>query len=89
VFLTTLSTVGGLLPLILEQDLQAQFLIPMALSVAGGVCFATVLTLLLIPSLLAILSDMRLGVYYLRHGVVPTRESVEPSSQRLAHKEKA
>ncbi|MFT5240596.1 MAG: multidrug efflux pump subunit AcrB [Candidatus Promineifilaceae bacterium] len=89
VFLTTLSTVGGLLPLILEQDLQAQFLIPMALSIAGGVCFATVLTLLLIPSLLAILNDMRLGVYYLRHGVVPTRESVEPSSHRLAHKEKA
>jgi multidrug efflux pump subunit AcrB len=39
--------------MILETDLQAKFLIPMALSLAAGVAFATVLTLVLIPSLLA------------------------------------
>jgi Cu/Ag efflux pump CusA len=45
IFLTTISTAGGLLPLIAEKDLQAKSLIPMALSLAAGVIFATVLTL--------------------------------------------
>jgi len=52
IFLTSLSTVGGLAPLIMETDLQAKFLIPMALSIAAGIAFATVLTLVLVPSLL-------------------------------------
>jgi multidrug efflux pump subunit AcrB len=59
VFLTTVSTVGGLAPLILETDFQARFLIPMALALAAGVAFATALTLVMIPSLLAILNDLR------------------------------
>ena len=54
IFLTTVSTVGGLLPLIAEQDLQAKFLIPMAVSLAAGVLFATVLTLIIVPTLYAI-----------------------------------
>jgi multidrug efflux pump subunit AcrB len=82
IFLTTLSTVGGLAPLIMEQDLQAKFLIPMALSIAAGVAFATVLTLVLIPSLLAILSDFRLLAHRLRTGNWPTRLEVEPARDR-------
>jgi multidrug efflux pump subunit AcrB len=83
VFLTTLSTVGGLMPLILETDLQAQFLIPMALSIAAGVSFATLLTLLLIPSLMLILNDIRCFLYYLRRGQAPaTRARVEPARHR-------
>jgi multidrug efflux pump subunit AcrB len=82
IFLTTVSTVGGLAPLILESDLQAKFLIPMALSLAGGVAFATVLTLVLIPSLLAILSDLRLLVHRFKHGHWPRREEVEPARNR-------
>jgi multidrug efflux pump subunit AcrB len=83
VFLTTLSTVGGLMPLILETDLQAQFLIPMALSIAAGVSFATLLTLLLIPSLMLILNDIRCFLYYLRRGQTPaTRARVEPARHR-------
>jgi len=82
IFLTTLSTVGGLAPLIMEQDMQAKFLIPMALSIAAGVAFATVLTLVLIPSLLAILSDFRLLSHRLRTGSWPTRLEVEPSRDR-------
>ncbi|MFC1523236.1 efflux RND transporter permease subunit [Thermodesulfobacteriota bacterium] len=82
IFLTTLSTVGGLTPLIMETDLQAKFLIPMALSIAAGVTFATLLTLLLIPSILVILNDLRRLTYKIRHGVWPTREFVEPASHR-------
>jgi multidrug efflux pump subunit AcrB len=59
VLLTSMSTVGGLAPLILEKDMQAKFLIPMALSLAGGVICATILTLVLIPGLLAIVNDGR------------------------------
>jgi len=82
IFLTTISTVGGLTPLILETDFQAKFLIPMAISIAGGVAFATVLTLVLIPSLLAILNDLRLLSHRLRHGEWPKREDVEPARDR-------
>ncbi len=83
VFLTTLSTVGGLMPMIVEQDLQAQFLIPMALSIAAGVAFATLLTLLLIPSLILILNDLRCAVYYVIRGILPdSREQLEPARHR-------
>ncbi len=82
IILTSFSTVGGLAPMILETDLQAKFLIPMALALAAGVAFATVLTLVLIPSLLVILNDMRRLVYKLRHKQWPTREQVEPATRR-------
>ncbi|MDM8523597.1 efflux RND transporter permease subunit [Desulfococcaceae bacterium HSG8] len=92
IFLTTLSTVGGLTPLIIETNFQARFLIPMAISIAGGVAFATVLTLVLIPSLLVILNDFRLIFYWLRYSSWPSaREEVEPARDRkidpLAEKE--
>ena len=84
VFLTTLSTVGGLSPLILEQGLQAQFLIPMALSIAAGVAFATLLTLLLLPSLILVLNDIRIGVRYLFTGVrTQRRADLEPARDRV------
>jgi len=82
IFLTTLSTVGGLMPLIMETDLQAKFLIPMALSIAAGVAFATILTLVLIPSLLTILNDLRLLIYRITHGTWPKRVDVEPARDR-------
>ncbi len=83
IFLTSLSTIGGLAPLIMETDLQARFLIPMALSLAAGVAFATVLTLVLIPGLLAILSDFRLLFHRFRYGVWPKRLDVEPAKNRF------
>ena len=82
IFLTSLSTVGGLAPLIMETDLQAKFLIPMALSIAAGIAFATVLTLVLVPSLLALLSDCRLLVHRLKYGFWPKRVDVEPARNR-------
>ena len=70
------------MPLILEKSLQAQMLIPMAVSIAAGVLFSSVLTLVLIPSLLVIMNDFRLLVHRLWHGIWPTREEVEPASRR-------
>jgi len=82
ILLTTLSTVGGLAPLIMETNLQAKFLIPMALSLAGGVLFATLLTLVLIPNLLMILNDFRRLFSKMRYGTWPAREDVEPARTR-------
>ena len=83
IFLTTISTVGGLTPLIIETDMQAQILIPMAISLAAGVAFATVLTLVLLPSLLMILSDIRCAWNTFRTGTRPAREELEPARTRL------
>jgi multidrug efflux pump subunit AcrB len=52
-FLTSATTVAGLTPLIFETSLQAQFLIPMAVSLAFGIGFATVLVLFFVPALLS------------------------------------
>ena len=52
VLLTSLTTIGGLTPLFFETSLQAQFLIPMATSIAFGLAFSTLLVLLLVPVLL-------------------------------------
>ncbi len=54
VLLTSLTTIAGLLPLLFEKSLQAQFLIPMATTIAFGLAFATLLVLVLIPALLSI-----------------------------------
>jgi len=59
VMLTTLTTFLGLLPMLLETSLQARFLIPMAISLAFGVAFATMITLLLVPSLYMIFEDVK------------------------------
>ncbi len=59
ILLTSLTTFLGLFPLLLEKSLQAQFLIPMAVSLAYGVMFATFITLLLVPVGYRILEDVR------------------------------
>ncbi len=59
ILLTSLTTFFGLMPMILETSVQAQFLIPMAISLAFGIMFATGITLLLIPSLYLALEDIR------------------------------
>ncbi|MHC5059480.1 MAG: efflux RND transporter permease subunit [Planctomycetota bacterium] len=59
IMLTTMTTFLGLLPMLLEKSLQAQFLIPMAISLAFGIVFATSITLLLVPSLYMILEDIK------------------------------
>jgi len=60
--LTSLTTFFGLLPIVLEKSLQAKIVIPMAISLAFGIIFATVITLLLIPCLYLILADAKRGM---------------------------
>ncbi len=59
IFLTTLTTFVGLTPMLLERSLQARFLVPMAISIAFGILFATAITLLLVPALYMVLEDTR------------------------------
>ncbi|WP_372367113.1 efflux RND transporter permease subunit [Candidatus Uabimicrobium sp. HlEnr_7] len=59
ILLTTITTVLGLIPLLLEKSFQAQFLIPMAISLVFGLIFATVITLLIIPTFYLILEDIK------------------------------
>jgi multidrug efflux pump subunit AcrB len=62
ILLTSLTTFAGLSPLLVEKSTQAQFLIPMAVSLGFGILYATFLSLFLIPTGYRILEDMRLGL---------------------------
>ena len=61
VLLTSATTIGGLMPLMFETSLQAQFLIPMALSIVSGLMMATFLVLFLVPALIAFQMDISLA----------------------------
>jgi multidrug efflux pump subunit AcrB len=75
VLLTSLTTFAGLTPLIFEKSTQAQFLIPMAVSLGFGILFATFVTLLLVPLNYLVLEDIRgLGRRVLRRGAEPPAE---------------
>ncbi len=68
ILLTTITTVLGLTPLILERSFQAKFLIPMAISIAMGLISATVLILIVLPCVMVIFDDIAGVLYYLWHG---------------------
>jgi multidrug efflux pump subunit AcrB len=59
ILLTTLTTFGGLAPMIFETSRQARFMIPMAISLGYGIVFATAITLVIVPTFYAILADLR------------------------------
>jgi multidrug efflux pump subunit AcrB len=59
IMLTTLTTFGGLAPMIFETSRQARFLIPMAISLGFGILFATVITLILVPAFYLIVEDLK------------------------------
>ena len=83
IFLTTVTTVAGLAPLILEKSFQAQFLVPMAISIAYGISAATILTLVLLPVLLVTLNNFRRLLIYAWEGTKPSPEEVEPAVKEL------
>ena len=68
ILLTTITTVLGLTPLMLEQSFQAKFLVPMAIAIAFGLIAATALILLMLPCLILILDDIREASYFLWFG---------------------
>jgi len=61
ILLTSLTTFAGLSPLLIERSIQSQYLVPMAISLAFGVLFATLITLILVPCMLLALEDLRGG----------------------------
>ncbi len=78
ILLTSLTTFAGLTPLMLERSVQAQFLVPMAISLAFGVLFSTFITLLLVPAAYVILDDVTRAWRWLLGG------SPDPLSPKFA-----
>ena len=76
ILLTSLTTFFGLLPLMLERSFEAEFLLPMAVSLAFGVVFASFITLLLVPTAYLILDDLERGATRLFKGGLGGRSSV-------------
>ena len=78
VLLTSLTTIGGLLPLLFETSRQAQFLMPMAITMVFGLAAATILVLVLVPVMVGIGGDIgNIAKWYMRLGTKPT--SPEPA----------
>lgn len=80
ILLTTLTTFGGLAPMVFETSRQARFLIPMAISLSFGLVFATLITLVMVPSLYMILEDV--SVFFKK-----LRSANEPETRLPATKE--
>ncbi len=80
ILLTTITTFAGLSPLIFETSFQAQFLVPMAISVAFGILFSTVILLFYFPSLILYFNDIRRARLWLWNGGEnpPSKIEVEP-----------
>lgn len=78
VLLTSLTTIGGLGPLLFERSLQAQFLLPMVVTLVFGLAVATFLVLFLVPAVIGVGDDIaRLGSAYMRLGRRPTATPAE------------
>ena len=81
IFLTSITTIAGLAPLIFETSFQAQFLIPMAISIAYGIGIATFLTLYLLPLMLYLSNDIKYVWSWFYNGKKPERHELEGAYQ--------
>ena len=86
IVLTSLTTIAGLAPLLLEKSRQAQFLQPMAVSISYGIAMATVLTLVVLPLLLAISNSAKVYIKYFITGKKVSKEEVERAIIELKSK---
>jgi multidrug efflux pump subunit AcrB len=86
IILTSLTTSIGLFPIIFSKSVQAQFLIPMAISLAYGVAIGTVFILIFFPVVIMLLNDFRVFMAWLWTGVRPEREEVETAVKQAKHK---
>lgn len=82
IILTSLTTFGGLTPMLLERSLQARFLIPMAVSLGFGVLFATAITLILIPCGYVILDDIHGVLSFIKERLSLTTKPAELESDQ-------
>lgn len=80
--LTTITTSAGLGPLILEKSFQAQFLIPMAISIAYGLLLGSLFVVLLLPITLTMFNRLKVWMRYLWEGKKPDHEAVEQVVKR-------
>jgi len=87
ILLTSLTTVAGLAPLLLERSRQAQFLKPMAISISYGIAIATVLTLVMLPLLLAVSNSIKVFIKWVITGKKVSKEEVERAIIELKNKE--
>ncbi|GAF02514.1 efflux RND transporter permease subunit [Saccharicrinis fermentans] len=85
IILTTLTTVAGMAPMVLETSLQAQFLIPMALSLAYGMAMATTTTLFLLPVMLLIVNQLKVKWVSLIKGRTVSAEEVENAIKEMKY----
>lgn len=83
IVLTSVTTIAGLGPLILEKSFQAQFLVPMAISVAYGLLIATYTTLILLPSLLMIFNRINVYALWLWRGKKPAHLEASSAYKEL------
>jgi len=84
ILLTTFTTSFGLAPLIFETSRQAQFLIPMAVSLAYGLIFGTFLILVVLPAGFLVMNRVRVLWVKLYYGHIVSPEEVEPAMKELA-----
>ncbi|MBN4082802.1 efflux RND transporter permease subunit [bacterium AH-315-A23] len=77
IVLTSITTIAGLAPLLLEKSRQAQFLQPMAVSISYGIAIATILTLVMLPLLLSVSNSIKVFIKWLITGKEVTKEEVE------------
>ena len=77
IFLTSITTIAGLAPIILEKSFQAQLLKPMAISIAYGIGYATFLTLILLPILISFTNSLKVNFTWVLKGVKPNKRDVE------------
>ncbi|MDB9775401.1 efflux RND transporter permease subunit [Vicingaceae bacterium] len=89
IFLTSITTIAGLSPLIFETSRQAQFLIPMAISIAYGIAIATVLTLVMLPMLLSMSNSAKVYLSWFWEGEKPSKESVERAVKEIESEKEA
>lgn len=89
IFLTSLTTIAGLAPLLLEKSRQAQFLKPMAISISYGIGMATVLTLLLLPLFLSFGNNVKVWIHWLRTGEQVSKRSLTTAAQEQENEQTA
>lgn len=82
IMLTSLTTVLGLSPLILERSFQAKFLIPMAISISGGLISATIVVLLVLPCVIVIVDDVKAVAHYLWYGMTRAEAAKSDAAAR-------
>jgi Cu/Ag efflux pump CusA len=88
IILTTVTTVAGMAPLIFNTSRQAQFLIPMGVSLVYGLLFGTMLILFIVPNLFLFLNTLRFNYERLFNDSA-TAESVEPAVKEIASEKEA